>query len=200
MTDPTFDAGRRAAVDYMDTHYPDRKWAIVGGMLRDERIGRPYKDIDIFVHGYDTDLLPTDAHDGDANAFLLRAHTVEHFWYGGVYEINLIFMRGEWTTKRLADRCDLGFCQIAWTPSEGLYESDAYIADMANNTMTLYRATSRDHVDRMRMKFPYREYLNPQNIPVGGDVYWEYNETTRTLDKLFKFEGDDDGEISHTIS
>lgn len=168
-----------AAIEFMDTFHPGRTWWIVGGALRDTVLYRPFKDIDIFIGGFATDMLPEDAIDlGDRNAYLLRAYTVKDYPYKGEkFEINLIFMRGEhWTLERMTNRCDFGICQIGWCPIEDrTYKSVMFNNDVNLHEITLTRETSRERLNRMRSKFPNYSLRNPQDLEVDGDRRWVYS-------------------------
>lgn len=178
--------GKQAAIEFMNNFHPDRTWWIVGGMLRDSAMDRGYKDIDIFINGRDTDLLPDEGTDhGDKNAFLLRAYTVREYPYeGDTFEINLIFMRGNfWDLEQMSDRCDFGICQIGWEPTTNrTYRSEAFFRDMQDNTLTMTRETSKERVQRMQAKFPHHLFRNPQNLTTDGTRCWCYNEETSQLE------------------
>lgn len=178
-----------AAKEFMTHFHPDRKWWIVGGLLRDTELWRPAKDIDIFISGYNEDLLPEGCEDfGDRNAYLLRAYTVKAYPYKGQdYEINLIFMRGDfWTLEKMTDRCDFGICQIGYDPLTGeTYRSDKYKADVANKTITMSRDTTQNRINRMREKFPEFEFQNPDDLDVNGKKSWCYNPETQLLQIVF---------------
>lgn len=171
---------KEAAKEFMQNFHPDREWWIVGGALRDADFGRPFKDIDIFINGRDTDLLPEGCEDlGDKNAYLLRAYTVKDYPYKGeTFEVNLIFMRGDfWTLEKMTERCDFGICQIGWEPAtDRTYMSDQFIEDRMNRRLTLCRETTQERVDRMARKFPFGWTLhNPKNIEVDGKKCWTYD-------------------------
>lgn len=162
-------AAKEAARDYMQRNHPTRTWFLVGGAIRDTDFGIAFKDVDIFVSGYETDPDPK-AELGDRNAYLMRAYSE---WYMG-FEINIIFMRRPWTLEQIADRCDFGICQTAWCPvTDRTYRSDAYAADLNNHTLTIARSTHPDRFVRMKAKFPSFTFNNPRNLPAatGG---WHY--------------------------
>lgn len=185
----TLKHAKEAAVEFMEAFHPNRQWWIVGGLLRDHDMHKPFKDIDIFINGYDTDMLPVGAEIGDKNAFLLRAYTVEAYPYkGDRYEINLIFMRGDqWTLESMSDRCDFGICQIGWCPEQDReYRSKAYIFDKGNNTLTLCRNTTKDRVKRMQDKFPNHKLRNPDLFLLDDKRFWKYDEQTQQLEKRYK--------------
>lgn len=177
--------GIEAATEFMNDFHPNRKWWIVGGALRDAELGRPFKDIDIFINGIDSDALPDpDVDDGDRNAYLRRA-SVETIIYQGVeFELNLIHMRGDdWTLRRVTERCDFGICMIGYGPVSGVtYRSLRYSADIRWNTLTLYRETTTKRRDRMCAKFPNHTYRNPYGLKYDGASAWCYNKETGTLD------------------
>lgn len=173
MTD--FSLVQNLAKEYMQLNHPDRNWYIVGGALRDTELSKPVKDIDIFVVGYDADLLPPlEAEDGDRNAYLLRAYTEV---FKGM-EVNLIFMRGaDWSLARMTDRCDFGICQIGWCPvQDRVYRSDDYKCDVANKTLTLCRETPAERLGRMQSKFEDYALFNPSGILFDSPKSWSYSE------------------------
>lgn len=177
---------KEAADEFMAAFHPNREWWIVGGALRDADLGHRFKDIDIFINGYETDLLPEGDIDlGDRNAYLLRAYTVKEYPYKGErFEINLIFMRGSnWSLKTMTDRCDFGICQIGWDPADNrVYRSSTYLHDFSSKTLTLTRETSRERTRRMQNKFPAFSFRNPDNIEVDGDRRWVYSEESGQLE------------------
>lgn len=177
---------KEAAIEFMEAFHPDREWWIVGGLLRDSAMNRPFKDIDIFINGRDTDLLPQHCPDlGDKNAFLLRAYTVAAYPYKGQdFEINLIFMRGDfWDLQSITDRCDFGICQIGWEPvTETTYRSEAFFRDIQDSTLTMTRETSKERVQRMKAKFPRHLFRNPQKLTTDGTRRWCYNDATQQLE------------------
>lgn len=167
------DEAKKVAAEWMSMTYPCRKWYIAGGCLRDTDLGRDFKDVDIFVSGFETDPEPVDldgllADPGDRNAYLMRAEVVS---FKG-FDLNIIFMRTTWTLEGIADRCDFGICQISWCPEEDrTYRSDAYLWDKERRFATNTRATVPTRFERMADKgFKVR---NPRNLPVatGG---WHY--------------------------
>lgn len=180
---------KEAAQEFMEDFHPDRKWWIVGGMLRDTILSTPFKDIDIFINGRAEDLLPEgDVDKGDKNAFLLRAYTVKSYPYKGEdFEINLIFMRGDfWDLEQMTDRCDFGICQIGWEPStDKTYRSDAFELDLRKRTITLTRETTKGRVNRMKDKMPLFEFRNPRQLTVDGQKRWCYNPETSELEIRF---------------
>lgn len=184
------DKAKEAAVEFMTHFHPDRVWWIVGGLLRDGELGIEPKDIDIFISGYGKDLLPTGCEDlGDKNAFLLRAYTVDNYPYkGDNYQINLIFMRGDfWDLYQMTDRCDFGICQIGWCPKTNeTYRSDQYLYDKYYAVFTLCRETTQERVNRMKDKLPYYMLDNPYNITVDGKKCWGYNKDTQEIELSFE--------------
>ncbi len=177
---------KEASMDFMAAFHPDREWWIVGGALRDTDLGQRFKDVDIFINGYDTDLLPEGEVDlGDRNAFLLRAYTVKDYLYKGErFEINLIFMRGDhWNLESMTDRCDFGICQIGWDPTNNrTYRSSLYLSDHHDKTLTLARETSRERKSRMENKFSDFAFRNPEYIELDGDRMWVYSEESGELE------------------
>ena len=171
------DHAKKMAVQYMNEHHAGRQWFLVGGALRDTELGKPFKDFDIFVVGYETDPVPLHfngekAEAGDRNAYLMKAYTVRV----EDIDLNLIFMRGDWDLKGIADRCDFGICQIAWCPvTRETYRSEKYEADIKNKTLTVDRATVPERYDRMQAKFPEYTIRNPSNLPTSTGS-WHYKD------------------------
>tara|TARA_R110002020_G_scaffold2385_4_gene11061 strand:- start:47 stop:598 length:552 start_codon:yes stop_codon:yes gene_type:complete len=165
-----------AASEYMEDNFPARKFTIAGGCLRDDLLGRPVKDIDIFIHGFSTDPVPEGCEDaGERNAYLMFAKTV----YVGSEEINLIFLRGEWCALDVAARCDIGICQVAWTKGTGLVYTDAFVKDVVFKTLTVTRNTSLDHVERVERKFYDFESVRGDYQVTNGNIKgWHYNSAT----------------------
>lgn len=168
-----------AAREFMQAFHPDREWWVVGGLLRDNLLGKPVKDVDIFINGRSTDLMPEgEPEDGAANAYLLRAHKVEGYAYNGdTYELNLIFMRGSrWNRHTIANRCDFGICQISWCPVENeVYRSLQFQTDVERKTITLCRETAAERVGRMQRKFTDYALQNPDNLQLDGPHCWHYD-------------------------
>ena len=175
-----------AAKDFMAVHHPAREWWIVGGLLRDDALGRAFKDVDIFINGREGDLLPLGCDDlGDRNAYLLRAVKFQYDHDGGTYELNLIFMRGSfWTLESITDRCDFGICQIGYDPVNDVeYRSAQFEDDLKDECFTMCRETTQERVERMEDKFPEYTYRNPKKLSVGGSGAWFYNSSTGSLDR-----------------
>lgn len=165
---------KAAARAFMAEQYPDRQWFICGGALRDTDLGKPFKDVDVFVSGFETDPEPRDefglADIGDRNAYLMRAFTIDFMGF----DINVILMRTPWTLQTIAERCDFGICQIAWCPeTDQTYRSEPYLHDINDRTVTATRATHPERWERMQAKFPLYRMRNPRNLPAatGG---WHY--------------------------
>lgn len=175
--------GILAKVDvFMKLYYPDRRWFVGGGFLRDFFYGVPYKDVDVFVRGFDTDAMPEGAEDfGDCNAYLHHCVTEE---YRGI-EINLIFFRGDfWTLEMVAERNDCGPCQISWCPVEDrMYRTPLFDEDFQNGTCTVDRDTRREHISRVAEKIG-AVVLNPLNYAVDdARKGWFYNPATSSLQR-----------------
>ena len=166
----------------MNEEYPGRTWFVVGGYFRDLDLGLPFKDVDVFVNGYATDPVPDTKDKGDRDAYLYYAVTKQ---YEGI-EVNLIFMRGEFTLEEMTDRCDFGICQIGWCPVEDrLYQSMNYIQDCSNKTLTLLRSTAPERVERMQSKFPDYTFRNPQDLMVSDTLMvWHYDSDSKTVERV----------------
>lgn len=190
MVNRRLDNAKAAAQEFMQAFHPEREWWIVGGLLRDVALYRQWKDIDIFINGYDTDLMPEDCDDpGASNAYLLRAYTVKDYPYKDEkYEINLIFMRGHnWSLTKITDRCDFGICQIGWCPvTNETYKSEAFEADKRNQTLTLFRETTVERVERMKSKFPGWTLRNPFHLELDGKRCWAYDPLDGRLKSTYR--------------
>lgn len=198
----TLKMAKEAAIEFMTAFHSDREWWVVGGLLRDSDMGKPFKDIDIFINGYATDLLPEGAEIGDKNAYLLRAYTVEAYPYmGETYEINLIFMRGDrWSLKSMSDRCDFGICQIGWCPvTDVAYRSELYYHDKGHRTLTLARNTALGRVTRMEEKFPAYSLRNPKGFLLDDKRFWAYDEETQKLSVKYTQVYPKVPKVSHTM-
>ena len=183
-----FGHGVTAAVEVMaQPEFSEFKaWYIVGGMVRDTRLGQVFKDIDVFVP-----VGPPGVID-HGSASLLKA--VRRFFLiaGEYFEINVIFMRGEWTLEQLVRRCDTGICQAGYDPRDGrFFFTPAFEADYSDNTLTVTRETRSSHLDKLRKRWPDRLYQNPMNYSL--DEPWSFHYVTETaqagrFDKIPEFE------------
>ena len=148
----------------------DVDWYVVGGAPRDVVLGNKIKDIDVFV-SQPHSKKPKDF----GSSALMRARRVFHKLKrtGETFEINVIYMRGAWTLEELADRCDVGICQIGIDPRTGReYRSYMFDMDLQNGTMTQTRETRSNHINKLIARWPDREYLNPMGY--GLDEAWSF--------------------------
>lgn len=172
-------AASRAVKEMFPDH--EDKWFIVGGAPRDLLLGEDFNDVDVFISAGGAK--PSDKGSGS----LRRAHRRIITIGEDQIEVNLIFMKGDWTLQGLADRCDTGICQIGYDPrKEKFYYSDAFSDDFNDNTLTQTRETRSVHIDKLRKRWPNRTYLNPNNY--GLDEPWvpHYDSVTgtSTMDKI----------------
>lgn len=154
----------------------DSDWFVVGGAPRDVLLGNQFKDIDVFVSQPHT---RRTSDRGSASLARGERFFQQHPVTGETFEINVIYMRGEWTMQGLADRCDVGICQVAVHPRTGeWYTSAAFEEDFANNTMTQTRETRSNHIEKLIKRWPDREYLNPENYGLDEPWAWHYEQET----------------------
>lgn len=139
---------------------------ISGGFLRDNILGVPYRDVDIFVStgvhplakmGFrKTELFETDYDHDRINAI----------WNLDSY--NVIEVSDYVSAKNSNDYNDIGLCKISWSRVEGLLIDPRFIEDAANKTLTVHRhdwgeTGVRAHLDRLKLKFPdYTEVWEKQ--------------------------------------
>ena len=160
-----------AAKAFMLLNFPDRRWFIVGGLLRDDYLDKPFKDIDVFIVGYSTDPQP-DVDLGAHNAHLYYAET--RYFEG--FQINLIFMRGDhWSLETMTERCDFGICQIGYCPVEDrVYITDDFKFDATYKILTQCRDTVPSRLTRMQDKFSDFVYYNPSGFELNY-TKWSYD-------------------------
>lgn len=160
---------------------------VAGGCLRDAILGVPHRDIDIFV-GPDFD--PTKLPEAWA-AFVLSPETfvqdyAEHFaprlkavWglancdgeLLGPAAAQIIVMAEPIKLPELLADFDWGFCQIGGHTLSKLFCTDAFRADMNNNTATLTAKPGDPRMERMlrrgkefQRRFPDRRFLVPMGV------------------------------------
>ncbi len=159
---PRENAALQDASTYMTNVMPQiAEWYIIGGFWRDALLGRPFRDIDIFIPHEDT---PVDA---DGVDYELGHNFTANY---GDTEINIIHMPVKHTLQSLVERCDLGICQIGSVKNcrDTLYMSEAFTRDWTHKTLTLMRETRKNHVERMIAKFPEFKFCNPNNFVMHG--------------------------------
>jgi len=152
---------------YMSIMFEERKWFVAGGFMRDVALGRPIKDVDIFVNGFATDALPDKSTDlGALNAYIMYTKTV--VLPSGV-ELNLIFLRGNhWNLKNVADRCDIGICQTSLDLQTGeQYFSDNFKEEFEKKHIVVRRSTREEHVTRVSNKLGF-PWSNPHNYDLNA--------------------------------
>lgn len=138
---------------------------VMGGFLRDEILGIPYRDIDIAV--------PYDCHDLEGLGFTYLSTEMEDkcyqhdkikaVWSGkrdswGA-EWNVIEYAASTSTMAMNTYIDIGLCKVSWNDPEGLIMHPGFIKDMTDRTLTVYRTDwgqegVEKHLTRLKEKFP----------------------------------------------
>lgn len=117
---------------------------IAGGCLRDTILGKPMKDVDIFVEG----LIQAE----DANAYM-NGYKVENLTYGGFdYQICKHRFGSDFMST-----FDLGICKVSYDPVEGYVFSQDFVQDIAKRTITVLRTdmpNHEEHLARVVAKYP----------------------------------------------
>lgn len=121
---------------------------LAGGYFRDKEHGQPFRDLDVFIAGYEP---PGDDVIGLEDDDYKRPFSFE-LTYEGI-PLNHIRLRGKLNMAQILARFDMGFCQIGLLNGETV-ATQAYLDDVANKTLTITRQTSADHVERIRAKYP----------------------------------------------
>lgn len=125
---------------------------VAGGYFRDKLNRRPFKDVDVFVPG------PADPATATADDLVRYDVTCaqEIEANGTVY--NIVFLGHQWGLKGILDRMDIGLCQIGMGRDGQVYCTEAYLADVKNNTLTILAEpvtpADFDHIERVKAKYP----------------------------------------------
>lgn len=146
---------------------------LAGGALRDLDLGRPIKDVDIFVP-YDecmgeylvhamkiADIAITNLTEvpHDNNAASGCVNTASHFLFehdGWKFEISQRFENFH-DYRHVLDTFDLGLCMICLDGGSKVHRSWAYDEDVKNQTITVIRQTGGrevEHAQRLLKKYP----------------------------------------------
>jgi len=157
----------------IQTQWPLATFA--GGALRDLDLGRPIKDVDIFIP-FDNDaqikldkILPVrvyeEEHNPDSSGLAVgSAHCHYVFWLNGwKFEVTQK-INGISSTTDVIENFDLGICRICLIDGQ-IYRSPEYVRDVANKTFTIVRETGGNelsHAERIRNK----KYLGWTIIPL----------------------------------
>lgn len=165
MTELTMEDLSKVTAEFMQAHYGNVDYAIVGGALRDILNGRADKvnDIDIFMPTI------TDPSELQSCRDVKKSHiaTASRMMHRGL-EFNVIYIHGAWTLEDLVDRVDLGLCQIGllYSQDTGFYPyfTDAYIRDLTHKTLTVTRMTNTTHIDKVQSYFPDHILCNPHGF------------------------------------
>jgi hypothetical protein len=114
-----------------------------GGYFRDKRLGKDWKDIDLFVPGKEgTEDLGNEYDLSSAHEFILDG-----------IRVNIIFMGGPHDMKSVLERMDIGLCQIGYHNGK-LLCTQGYLDDVKNKTITwLTPSDNRGHLNRIMEKY-----------------------------------------------
>jgi hypothetical protein len=137
-----------------------RKFFIAGGYFRDKEHGQPFKDLDIFIPGYEP---PGDDVIGTIDDDYKRPFSFELTFEEDI-PLNFIRLRGKLNLVQVLTRFDICFCQIGLRAGETV-ATQAYLDDAANKTLTITRETSSDHIERIQTKYPDFRLIP---LPAGG--------------------------------
>lgn len=146
----------------------DRFAFVGGGAVRDTVLGRPIKDIDVWI-------LVDDLSEFEgllAEAGLQLEFNLDYFNYRALgtsvlgevdgLPVQLVALRRDLcpSMETATAQFDFGLCQISYD-GVGLFPTSAFITDMLNNTMTLDlsrpgvdEARSRARYERLKEKYP----------------------------------------------
>lgn len=139
-------APHASVMDVLDLIHSERPFWIAGGYLRDQHLGRGFKDIDVFFSGTATRCEDSDRY-GSAH-WITVAGT----------EVNLIFKEAEHDITSLVQSFDIGLCQIIRARDGAVYATDRYLKDVRDRTITVLRRpeipSDFEHIQRVHEKFP----------------------------------------------
>lgn len=158
----------------------DNNWAetaLAGGALRDIDLGRPIKDVDIFMpHGHVTSrrledcLLPLSKtrypfgmyveevpHDPNSNSALSNGViSPSHFkFYMDGWKFEITQKMEPFTQRSIIDSFDLGICMICLDGMH-VYRSPEYLSDAQNQRITIVHETGgreQEHAYRLAQKY-----------------------------------------------
>ena len=122
-----------------------------GGYFRDKRLGKPWKDIDLFIPGPEGSVDEGNEYDlSSAHEITIQGH-----------KVNLIFLGGSHGMKSVLERMDIGLCQI------GVYDgkllcTQEFLDDVKNRTITwLTPSDNRGHLNRVMEKYSDFKLIQP---------------------------------------
>jgi hypothetical protein len=146
---------------------------IAGGALRDLDLGRPIKDVDVFIP-YSVDSFSRLAKMMKSN-FNVYVDKIEHemggicsrlavgaqapshfiFYYHG-WKFEVTQKLEAYQQNTIIDSFDLGICMICLV-NGNIYRSPHYITDVTNKTMTVIHDTGgQEHTHANRIEYKYR--------------------------------------------
>lgn len=118
---------------------------IIGGFYRDAAVGGEFKDIDVFM---------PSAHDGSYDMQYDISNAGKEYQNG--FEVNMIWLSGDFGLEDAIRRCDFGICQIG-APLSNPFEpltTEAFRKDIYSHTFTQMRETSEERIGRMQNRLP----------------------------------------------
>lgn len=135
---------------------------IAGGYLRDTLLGKPIKDIDVFVYGdpwlmerveKDRAFVKTSVQEYDGDLFHLTGNIKNT-------RINLLFPKKNWAAH--FNSFDLGICKVSYElKRDFLHQHSDFIKDAENKTLTHVGKVqhNEEHVHRIQKKYPDYIYI-----------------------------------------
>ena len=160
---------------------------IAGGALRDNILGIPIKDVDIFVLGLHSQMA----------YYLFGAERVENFEYdygdhharlanANILGVNVdLVTLSHATLKTVLENFDLGICRIAWDGYH-LHITDDFMHDYTEKTITSFCRSVSDHRDRVADKLAplgfKTQLADTSELIDAGEAYIDAIE--ETLDQL----------------
>lgn len=127
-----------------------------GGYFRDQLNGVEFKDVDIFIPGFE----PMDDMCDDELRY--NVASASEFTIGGV-RYNAISLRNKLDLETTLRRMDIGLCQIGMTNRHEIVATQAYLDDVANKTLTILQQprsdADQDHIKRVQAKYPAHQLV-----------------------------------------
>lgn len=141
---------------------------IAGGYLRDTLLGKPIKDIDVFLYASEQNIELMQCK-SDFVKTSVEAYNSQMFHLTGNItgtRLNLIFPKYPW--HKHFETFDIGLCKICYDVKQNiLKQSPEFRRDVDNKTITLLPnpRPCQEHVDRVMRKYPDYRVINYVDIP-----------------------------------
>jgi hypothetical protein len=147
------------------------KSVIVGGALRDLENGRQIKDVDIFVPFLDNDTAAMSLKNFVCGNIPLEEYEPQNN-YGGIGISRFIFVLNGWKfeitqkinfidIQSIYSGFDIGLCMISIDKDNVISRSPEYIKDVRDNTLTIVKLLSQEHIDRVHEKYSEWKIIYP---------------------------------------